>query len=115
MKLNFVSSIFSLTKTKKRLSKLGINYDFFTPVDVPEGLVNKIVKEEKEDIEEKPSKVKGKKGKVQEFEVENVKPKVNKSSFSKNLAIPTVQYCFQYQSLAFASFEVNIITSIFIH
>ncbi|XP_026737161.1 MKI67 FHA domain-interacting nucleolar phosphoprotein [Trichoplusia ni] len=65
----------NLTKTKKRLSKLGINYDFFTPVDVPEGLVNKTVKEEKEVSEEKPSKTKGKKGKVQEFEVENVKPK----------------------------------------
>lgn len=42
MKLNYLHYFlffnFSLNKTKKKLKELGINYDFFMPVDIPEEL-----------------------------------------------------------------------------
>lgn len=44
---------YSLSKTKSKLSELGISYDFFTPVDVPEVLQNNVqVKVEKTEEEE---------------------------------------------------------------
>ncbi|CAG5041501.1 unnamed protein product [Parnassius apollo] len=52
----------NLSNTKKKLKELGIDYDFFTPVDIPEGLSDKgqAVKEEKKEdksnIDEKLNK-----------------------------------------------------------
>nr|XP_049694757.1 MKI67 FHA domain-interacting nucleolar phosphoprotein [Helicoverpa armigera] len=36
----------NLNKTKEKLSKVGINYDFFAPVDVPQALIDDMVKPE---------------------------------------------------------------------
>lgn len=52
----------SLNKTMKKLSALGINYEFFTPVDVPKLLLDRIIKKEKDDVKEKIESV-SKKGK----------------------------------------------------
>ncbi|XP_013172072.1 PREDICTED: MKI67 FHA domain-interacting nucleolar phosphoprotein [Papilio xuthus] len=53
----------NLTNTKNKLKDLGIDYDFFTPVDVPEGLMEQLeVKKEADDkkdiVDEKPNKKK---------------------------------------------------------
>ncbi|CAH0605870.1 unnamed protein product [Chrysodeixis includens] len=64
-----------LTKTKKRLRRMGIDYDFFTPVDVPELLKDNLVQEEVK-IETQPPKAKAsKKGKVEKVEDKKVKTK----------------------------------------
>ncbi|CAB3239432.1 unnamed protein product [Arctia plantaginis] len=73
-----------LNKTKKKLSELGINYDFFTPVDVPEALLSKVIKKEKdeEDVKDENEK-KAKKGAI--FETEQKKAeKVELKANNKN-------------------------------
>lgn len=73
----------SLNKTKQKLSELGINYDFFTPVDIPEGLTE--IKLEKEDVPivkvypvvKSKSKKKKNKATANKEEVVNTEPEPN--------------------------------------
>lgn len=64
----------SLNKNKKKLSEIGVNYDFFAPVDVPEALLNDIVKQEKEEnkgVKEESKPKKAEKGKQEQKEKKN--------------------------------------------
>ncbi|KAM3967338.1 nucleolar phosphoprotein [Aphomia sociella] len=75
----------NLTRTKKKLSELGINYDFFKPVDVPEALQSqKEVKEEKSvEVINKNDKSINKKKKTKPEEVIKDKKEKNKSKKGK--------------------------------
>lgn len=69
----------NLNKNKKKLSEIGVNYDFFTPVDVPEALLNDIVKQEKEDnkgVKEESKPKKAEKGKKEQKENKNANKNV---------------------------------------
>lgn len=91
----------SLSKTKQKLSELGINYDFFKPVDVPEALIDKLdditetadvkpkkeVKEESKDL--KPEvEVKTEPGDIKvDVETNKRTKKQRKRKHSKNIEV----------------------------
>ncbi|XP_059062409.1 MKI67 FHA domain-interacting nucleolar phosphoprotein [Achroia grisella] len=61
----------NLTRTKKKLSELGINYDFFKPVDVPEVLLPILEAKQDEDVEIKKEEDNKKNKKNVKVEKEN--------------------------------------------
>ncbi|XP_026759418.2 MKI67 FHA domain-interacting nucleolar phosphoprotein-like [Galleria mellonella] len=89
----------NLTRTKKKLAELGLNYDFFKPVDVPEQLSSQIeikeekdtdIKEEKDvDIKEEKTKLKNKKKVLKQEEEVKGKDLKNKRK-TNNLAVKVV-------------------------
>ncbi|XP_049870157.1 MKI67 FHA domain-interacting nucleolar phosphoprotein-like [Pectinophora gossypiella] len=74
----------NINKTKKKLRELGINYDFFTPVDMPEVLANKKrVKDEESKENVIVNDKKSKKDKKAEAPVVDNKKPVSKESKGK--------------------------------
>lgn len=81
--LNYFT-FFSLNKNKKKLSEIGVNYDF-APVDIPEALLNDIVKQEKEDNKTVKEETKPKKAEKLKQEQKEDKKVVNKEKVAQNV------------------------------
>ncbi|KAL4706467.1 hypothetical protein ACJJTC_003039 [Scirpophaga incertulas] len=79
----------SFLRNKKRLSEMGINYDFFTPVDVPELLMDQIPKIEvkKEEKEEKQVEKDVKKVKKEAKKEKKPEKKVHLASVDSKLKL----------------------------
>ncbi|KAL0882567.1 hypothetical protein ABMA27_001020 [Loxostege sticticalis] len=77
----------NLTRTKKKLSDLGIDYDFFAPVDVPESLQHLLSKPE---VKQENEVVKGKLDKKVKKEVKSEDNKSNKKKDKKQQPIQKV-------------------------
>ncbi|KAI5646598.1 RNA recognition motif domain-containing protein [Phthorimaea operculella] len=85
----------NLNKTKKKLRDLGVNYDFFTPVDVPEALIERV--ESLQKTEEVKVKNADSKENVLDIKKEQIKNAKNKSEKSKKLQAVEVDKNIQKQ------------------
>ncbi|XP_072939535.1 uncharacterized protein [Epargyreus clarus] len=81
----------NLNKTKRKLRELDVDYDFFTPVDIPEPLLNLVEVKKEEDVktetdlikkEKKPNKVK-----AEEIAQDEKKSKKNKKKKSTEIEV----------------------------